>query len=177
MTHSDESAFPRQLGIASCAKDSSTPFASLVRMTSFLHAARGHAYYMPSTFSGTLASLFNKCVLFWIKTCRYQRKYTKEKTSCKVLISCKTETQPNKCFFQNFCIRWILKREENWHLLGAFCVTCPRLGALPPLDLHLFPCRKRLFCECLRLSLTLCPSEHTSLLTAGHDSNSNKYQR
>ena len=160
MTLSDESAFPRQLGIVSCANDSSTPFVSLVRMTSFLHAARGQAYYMPSTFSGTLASLFNKCALFWIKICQYQRKYTEEKTNCKVL--CKTETQPNKCFFQNLCIRCIFKREENQHLLAALCVTCPRLGALPPFDIHLFPWRKRLLYECLRLSLTPCPSEHTS---------------
>lgn len=38
----------------------------------------------------------------------------------------------------------------------------PQARSIHPLDLHLFPCGKRLLCECLRLSLTTGPSEHAS---------------
>lgn len=125
------------------------------------------------------ASLFNKSVLFWIKPANTKlNTQRKEKLQGSDFMQ-KPKPKSSNVYFKIFASGKFFKR-GNWHILDNFCFTCPKLGALPPLDLHLFPSGKGSCTSVWDWVVPSCPSEH--LLTTGvrewQDccSSSNNYQ-
>lgn len=88
------------------------------------------------------ASLFNKSVLFWIKPANTKiNTQRKEKLQGSDFMQ-KPKPKSSNVYFKIFASGKFFKRGGNWHILDTFCFTCPKLGALPPLNLHLFPSGK-----------------------------------
>lgn len=112
----------------------------MVRMTSVLHASGSCAYYTASTVFGTLASLFNKYILFRIKTCQTKGNTQRKRWVARFWFCVKAKHNPSNIYFTIFVSGEFLKENKIDIYWFPLCDLPQRV--LPPFDLHLFPCGK-----------------------------------